>query len=112
MDSTNTGNGIFNTFTTNRYVSSTKEFLGSTSLLAKVSFLLLILFLFIVLLRLATELMIYFMAPSNTPRLIDGMIDAKNMIVIPQNPSIQSSVNIPRSSNEDEGIEFTWSCWV
>lgn len=112
MDSTNTGNGIFNTFTTNRYVSSTKEFLGSTSLLAKVSFLLLILFLFIVLLRLATELMIYFMAPTNTPHLIDGMIDAKNMIVIPQNPSIQSSVNIPRSSNEDEGIEFTWSCWV
>lgn len=113
MDSTvNTGNGVFNTFTTNRYVSSTREFFNSNSIIAKLSFLLLVLFLFIVLLRLATELMVFFMAPSNTPRLIDGMIDAKNMMVIPQNPSNPGAVNIPRSSNEDEGIEFTWSCWV
>lgn len=111
MDTT-ANTGIFNRFTTNTYVNSTTEFFNSSSLLAKVAFLLLVLFLFIVLLRLAVELMVYFMSPSNTPKLIDGMIDAKNMMVIPQNPAVQGAVNIPRSSNEDEGIEFTWSCWI
>lgn len=105
MDSTNTGNG-------NKYVSATSDFLNSSSLIAKLAFLLLILFFFIVLLRLAIQIMVFFMSPSTTPKLIDGMIDAKNMMVIPQNPTTPGAVNIPRSSNEDEGIEFTWSCWI
>jgi hypothetical protein len=44
-------NGVFNTFSTNKGTFGTKEFLESNSLVAKFAFLLLVLFAFIVLLR-------------------------------------------------------------
>ena len=40
------------------------------------------------------------------------MVDAKQLIVIPQEPGSEGSVTIARSTNADEGIEFTWSVWV
>jgi hypothetical protein len=40
------------------------------------------------------------------------MIDAKQLIVIQQDPSLTDSITITRSSNATEGIEFTWSVWI
>ena len=49
MNYSNTGSGsTFNQFTTNKYINSTKEFLESNSLVAKVSFLLLVFLLFVI----------------------------------------------------------------
>ena len=114
MDYSNTGSGTtFNQFTgKNSYVNSTREFLDSNSLVAQVAFLLLVLIVFIILLRLGISLIGYFLAPTGTPKLIYGMVDAKQLIVIPQDPSSEGSVTIFRSDNATEGIEFTWSVWV
>ena len=49
----------FNEFTTNSYVNSTKEFFESNSLVAKVAFLLLVLFAFLILLRLGISMIFY-----------------------------------------------------
>jgi hypothetical protein len=108
---TNNGN-IFNTFTTNKYVNSTKEFLESNSLVAKFAFILLILFAFIVLLRLGMALLGYILRPGNKNKLINGMVDGKQLIVIPQDPESTGSKTITRSVNATDGIEFTWSCWL
>jgi hypothetical protein len=110
MDSSN--QGIFNSFSTNKYVSSTQEFLKSNSLVAKVAFFLLTLFIFIILLRFGITLLGYLLGPDGTPRLIDGMVDAKQLMVIQQDPSLKDSITISRSSNANEGIEFTWSVWI
>ena len=108
-----TGQGsTFNQFTTNSYIDSTQEFLNSNSLIAQVAFLLLVLFVFMILLRLGISLLGYFMGPDGTPKLIDGMVDAKQLIVIPQDPDTSGSITIPRSVNATEGIEFTWSVWI
>lgn len=90
----------------------TKDFLESNSIVAKVAFLLLVLIVFILLLRLSIKVISYFMTPSSNPTLIDGMIDANQMQVIPQNPTVAHSVPVLRSVNQDEGIEFTWSIWT
>ena len=74
--------------------------------------LLLVLFVFIILLRLGITLLGYFLAPTGTPKLIDGMVDAKQLIVIPQDPESEGAVTITRSVNASEGIEFTWSVWI
>jgi len=92
--------------------NSTKQFLESNSLVAKVAFLLLILFVFVILLKLGTYLIGYLLGPSNSPHLIDGTIDGTNMLVIPQDPKIKNSITILRSMNESDGIEFTWSVWL
>lgn len=114
MNFSNTGQGTstFKQFSSNQYVSATQEFLSSNSLVAQVAFLLLVLFVFVILLRLGISLLGYFLAPSGSPKLIDGMVDAKQLIVIPQDPSQEGSVTINRSANANEGIEFTWSVWI
>ena len=116
MDYSNTGSGsssTFNQFTgNNSYVNATQDFLNSNSVVAQIAFLLLVFFVFIILLRLGISLLGYFLAPTGSPKLINGMVDAKQLIVVPQDPSSEGSVTISRSANATEGIEFTWSVWI
>jgi len=95
-----------------KVVYGTKEFLQSNSIIAKVSFLFLILFLFIILFRLGMSFIGWLLSPKNSPKLINGMIDAKQMIVFPQDPSLNNAATIYRSVNATDGIEFTWSVWI
>jgi hypothetical protein len=113
MDYSNSGQGsTFNQFSSNSYVDATQDFLNSNSIVAQIAFLLLVLFVFIILLRLGISLLGYFLSPTGSPKLIDGMVDAKQLIVIPQDPESQGSITITRSVNADKGIEFTWSVWI
>lgn len=99
-------------FSTNQGTFGTKEFLQSDSLVAKFAFLLLVIVGFMVLLRVGIFLITWLFNPSDSPHLIDGMVDAKQMIIFPQDPSSNGHVTIHRSSNASDGIEFTWSVWI
>jgi len=105
-------NQIFNTFSTNKTTFGTKEFLESNSLVAKFAFLLLVIFAFVILLRIGISLIAYFLKPSTSLHLMDGMVDATQMIVYDQDPSNNGAVTIYRSINANDGIEFTWSTWI
>jgi hypothetical protein len=87
-------------------------FLDSNSLVAKISFLLLVIFIFVVVLQLSISFLGWFFNPSDSPHLINGMVDAKQMLVIPQDPSQVGAKTINRSVNATNGIEFTWSIWI
>ncbi len=106
------GAGAFDSFKNNNVVNGTKEFLESNSLVAKVAFLLLVLIAFIVAIRFSTQLLAWLFSYTNSPYLIDGMVDAKRMIVIPQNPNSKGSIPLVRSDNQEKGIEFTYSVWL
>jgi hypothetical protein len=105
-------NGVFNTFSTTRSTFGTREFLESNSLIARVAFLLLVVFIFIILLKFGTTILAYFLKPSTSPHLIDGMVDARQMIIFTQDQSSNTSKTIYRSVNATDGIEFTWSSWI
>lgn len=93
--------------------SGIKDFMNSNSLVAKFSFILLVIFIFIILLKLSIGLLSYFFSSvNNNPYLVSGMIDAKQLVVIPQDPSVNDSVLVPRSVNGPNGIEFSWSVWI
>ena len=102
----------FNDFQSNRYVSGTRDFLESNSLVAKVAFLLLVLFVFLFLLRIGVTLVTWLFSPSQSPVLIDGLKQANTLVRIPQDPSISGAIPILRSVNEGKGIEFSWSVWL
>jgi len=105
--------GNFNSFSTSgKGTFGTREFLESNSLVAKFAFLLLVVIGFIILLRIGISVVSYFFKPSESPHLIDGMVDATQMIVYPQDPSNNSAVTIYRSVNATDGLEFTWSVWI
>jgi hypothetical protein len=105
--------GAFNSFsTTSKGTFGTREFLESNSLVAKFAFLLLVIFGFIILLRVGITVMSYFFKSNESPHLIDGMVDASQMIVFQQDPRNNGAVTIYRSVNANDGIEFTWSVWL
>ena len=99
-------------FSSQKYLEGTKEFLQSNSIVAKFAFLLLVLILFILALRLGTSLLAWIFSPKSNPILIDGTIDSKHMMRIPQNPGSTGAIPIQRSVNKKEGLEFTWSVWM
>ena len=88
------------------------SFMQSNSLVSNFSFLLLIIFLFIIILRLGITSIVYFMKPNNSPHLIDGMVNASQMLIFEQDPRNNGAKTIYRSVNANDGIEFTWSVWV
>lgn len=97
----------------NKYLNATEDFMQSNSIVAKFAFLLLVLFAFIVLLRIGISILGYFLGPSDTAHLVKGMIDAStNPMIIPQNPDENGAVTLNRSVNQTDGIEFTWSVWI
>jgi len=106
------GPSAFNKFSSNKYISGTKDFLESNTIVAKFAFLLLVLLVFVVLLRIGTSIMDWMFSPSTDPILINGMIDAKQMMKIPQDPSVSGSMPILRSNNQQDGLVFTWSVWI
>ena len=90
----------------------TKDFFASNSMVAKVAFLILVVILFVVLLRLGGALLTWFFSPSKSPKLINGMKNAKLIKHIPADPTEDNSIPILRSNNERDGIEFSWSVWL
>jgi hypothetical protein len=103
-------NTNFNSFSTN--TGRETSFLESNSLVTKFAFIIIVVFSFVVLLKLGISLLGYFISPSKSPHLIDGMVDAKNAIIFSQDPNNRNNVTIPRSMNQTNGIEFTWSVWI
>jgi hypothetical protein len=89
-----------------------RDFLDSNSLVIKVAFLFLVIFAFIVLLRVGVMIIGMISNANQSPHLIDGMVDATQLIIFPQDPSNNNAVTIYRSVNGTDGIEFTWSVWV
>jgi len=110
------GNNIKNMFGSffgsNKYVSGGKDFLESNSFVAKIAFVLLVIILFILLLRFGILMLSWLFSPSTVPKLINGMIDAKQMYKIPQDPKVSGAIPILRSTNDPNGLEFTWSVWI
>jgi len=110
--SDNSGSGYNSFSTTKGNSNSYTDFLNSNSLVAKFVFLLIVIFAFIILLRVGISVLGYFFSPTNSPKLINGMVDAKQSIIFPQDPGDKGAVTIYRSINANDGLEFTWSTWI
>jgi hypothetical protein len=87
------------------------DFLSSNSMISNVAFIVLVVFAFILILNFSIMAIYSFYKPSETPKLIDGMIEGNQMLIIKQDPA-SGGTTILRSKNEDDGIEFTWSIWL
>jgi hypothetical protein len=98
-----------NSFALADYTNMSSDFLESNSYIARAAFILLVVFVFFVLLRVVTALIKYFIGRKSEPiKLIDGMHDGETRLG-PLSQGFGSEYTIPRSSNEENGIEFTWA---
>ena len=106
------GASSFDSFKSNKAVSGTKEFLESNSLVAKVAFLLLVLVVFVIAVRFSAQFLALVFSYNGSPYLFDGMVDAKTMMVIPQDPNTGGAIPVIRSDGQNAGVEFTYSVWM
>tara|TARA_B100000902_G_C27306893_1_gene915999 strand:- start:1743 stop:2768 length:1026 start_codon:yes stop_codon:yes gene_type:complete len=104
--------GMFSDFGITSGVEESKEFLQSNNLVAKFSFIVFVLIVFVLIFRVFLMLMAYFMTPTKTPILIDGMIDARKRYVVDTDPNLPGAIPIYKSVNEEGGGEFSWSTWI
>jgi len=104
--------GFIKSFSSNRYLEGSSEFLKSNSIVAKFAFLVLALIVFMFALRVGTSILSWLFSPSHSPILIDGMAPANIMMLIPQDPNVPGAIPILRSNNNTDGLEFTWSVWI
>ena len=88
------------------------EFFNSNSIVAMFAFLLLVVIVFIILWRLGTSIITWFMEPDPNPILLKGMAEGSHLSIYAQDPKVKDSVPILRSRNDVTGTEFTWSLWL
>jgi hypothetical protein len=91
---------------------ASSEFLESNSLIARFSFVLIVVIIFMILLRIGIYLVGYFSTPNNNPYVVKGLLPGSNPVRVTQDPKISDSVTILRSNNQKTGIEFTWCIWL
>jgi hypothetical protein len=93
--------------------SGIKDFMNSSSTVARFAFVLVVIFVFIILLQLGLAFISNIsQGAAGSPHILDGMVDASQLIVIPQDPKASGAITVNRSVNSPNGIEFTWSVWI
>jgi hypothetical protein len=102
-----------NEFNSQTIVGGSKSFLDSNSYVAKAAFLILVVIIFVYVLRLCIAMIGWLFAPSASPFLVNGVIDANvGNLIIPQDPNESNAIPLIRSVNDEVGIAFTWSTWL
>ncbi len=107
-----TGIALPAAFTNSNIANASKEFMESNTMITKFVFILLLLIVFILLLRVLSIILINLLTPSKTPILLNGLIDGRKPHVINVDPNRAKSKPIYRSSNKNQGVEFTWNLWI
>jgi|Laugresbdmm110sn_2_1035109.scaffolds.fasta_scaffold35929_2 hypothetical protein len=93
-------------------VTSSLAFLENNTIVAKLAFIILIVFIFVVLLKFGTQIIAYFFTPDDDPILIKGIQEGTTFTRIPVDPRENKSIPILRSQDRNEGLVFTWSTWL
>lgn len=89
------------------------NFQDSNSAIMNFAFVIMIIIIFFIALQMSITLISsVFSYENNKPYLVNGMVDGKTMIEVEQDPNNSDSTTIIRSSNENDGVEFTWSTWL
>ena len=103
---------FFSKFKDQGVVEGSKDFLQSNTMVAKFSFILLIVILFVSLLKFGSKALAFFLLPKKNPYLVSGRKSGSKRLIIEQDPSIKDSIPLLRSDNKRSGIEFTYSVWL
>jgi hypothetical protein len=104
-------NNAVGDFSSKSAVDASSEFLESNTIVAKFAFIIIALIGFMLLFRLGTIILSYFLSPSGSPYLVKGQIDGNEAIEISQD-SRTSNPLVKFSENQTTGIEFTYSVWL
>ena len=110
----NIGNTIgksLDDFSSTSAADAGKEFLEANTIVAKFSFIIIVLIGFLFLFRLGMIIMSYIFSPSQSPYLVKGVLEGNSAKEIKQDPRTDNTT-IFLSENERTGLEFTYNVWL
>ena len=107
----NTIGNSLNDFSSASAADAGKEFLDANTIVAKFSFVIIVLIGFLFLFRLGMIIISYIFSPSQSPYLVKGMLNGNSAKQIRQDPR-KENTTIFLSENEQSGLEFTYSIWL
>lgn len=81
-------------------------------IIEKLAFVALLIVIFYVSIRIISKLVMYFYKEKSSVSILNDMKAGNIRREIKQDPKDPNSVLIKRSVNRQEGIEFTYSCWI
>lgn len=105
-------NNIFANVSPPKPLSETRRFFQSQNFFSQIGFLCLVMVVFVILLKVITKIMVKVFTPSKSPYLLKNLKPADIPTTISQNPAVANSVPIIRSTNQKDGIEFTYNIWM
>lgn len=88
------------------------SFLQTNTTISKFVTIILVLIIFILFFNLGVFFITKQFSVNRSPYLIKGIIKSDKLTTISSNPNVKGSIPILRSINENNGIEYSWSCWV
>ena len=105
-------NRINNFISNIRSSNYNNDFLNANTIVSNFAFLILAVFVFVIISAIGMNLISYHLSPSDSPKLLNGMVSGNQYYSIKQNPNLGGALPVKRSNNAHEGIEFTWSFWL
>ena len=107
------GRSTLGQFNNSGVVRGSKAFLSSNSLVAKIVFLILVVnWLYLTYPLGFSNFNMVYGSFKRSPKLISGMKPAEVAKVVTQDPAIPGSIPVMRSTNQRDGLEFTYTCWL
>jgi len=100
-----------NDFSATSAADAGKEFLEANTIVAKFSFVIVVLIAFLFLMRLGMLVLSYIFSPSKSPYLVKGILSGNSAKTIVQDPR-SNDKTIYLSENEPSGLEMTYSVWL
>jgi hypothetical protein len=94
------------------FSEASAEFLNSNSLLAKFSFIILVVIIFMILLKLFMSIIALFLTPSENPYIVKGALGGNDRVLITQDPLKDTTIQVLKSNDRSRGLEFTWCVWL
>jgi hypothetical protein len=89
----------------------TTQFTESNTAISKFVFIILMLLMFVFLFQVGVSFLQKWFGADTNPIVLDGMVASNKTRIISSNPNIDNSVPINRSTNEEQGLEYTWNVW-
>ena len=93
-------------------LSSGSDFINSNNIISRIIFIILVIILFVIFFKIGVNVITAAMAPDSSPFLFKDMKDAKQLLIVPQDPKSKGSIPVFRSKNQYNGLEFTYSTWI
>ena len=93
-------------------LSSGSDFMNSNNIISRIIFITLVIILFVIFFKIGVSIISAAMAPNSSPFLFKDMKDAKQLVIVPQDPKSKGSIQVFRSKNQYNGLEFTYSTWI